>query len=330
MKTICAFSSDHRPLYKGDIYRTLAFPVGHILHFRYKTKYVDANLRAPNANLREKKVVIFYVHGNNAEAPGELFHVSIRQAKIVDHYVSTDTDVFHVYMQLGEFCNVQLDSGNSVEKMPGRNFFAELNCTFETSEANWQARVTAVKDLLPPLTYFFIKGISCGSEDKKLHYSDDMRSCYYQLSQGRRHILRLAVGNPNTTKAKIGITEPGKDIAINVVKPLETSAQFDDFDIPLIVEDLQIFSKPALLSFDPELEGVKYSEFATNVETRLRSGVAKPALFGLLTTIALGAFTAVQPRNIAAVNWLPIPCIVAAGFLFWAATAALYFWFNKK
>ena len=62
MKKICAFSSDSRELYKADIYRALALPNDHVIHFRYKRKYVDDNLFEDLNSLRNKEVIIFFNH----------------------------------------------------------------------------------------------------------------------------------------------------------------------------------------------------------------------------------------------------------------------------
>lgn len=328
MRVICAFSSDFRPLYKADIYRALALPEGHVLHFRYKRKYVDDNLLSPSVSLARRKVVIFYTHGNK-ESVGSLTHVSIREGTIVDSYFSSDTDVMHVFMKLGGFCNVRVDTVNSSEKMPLTKFFAELECTTLSEDQNWQARVNTISELLPPLTYFQIKGISSGGTKLKLRYSGDGRSCFYRLMQGDRHLLHLALGNPKGTTAKIGISDSGDDIAINVIRPMETSAQFDDVDVPLIVQNLQVFKKPALLTFQPISEGNEVGEYATNVELELHGGFRKPILFGFLSLVAIVSILVVQPRNPTSI-FAPTCVLFLAAIFFWAATSILYYWFNKK
>lgn len=246
MNIIGAFSSDFRPLYKADIYRALALPVGHVLHFRYKRKYVDDNLISNPSSVKNQRVVIFYTHGNKA-GDGNLTHVPIREAAVVDFEESKETDVVHVYMKLGDFCNYEVDTGNSIEKKPPNKFFAELHCTKKTNDTNWQSRVTAVESLLPQLTYFQIKGISIDGKRLSLSSSDCGRACFYRLLQGKRHVLHLALGNPSSVNAKINL-QTDTDIALNIVRPVETSVQFDDIDIPLIVQHLQVFRKPSLIT----------------------------------------------------------------------------------
>lgn len=338
MSIICAFSSDFRELYKADIYRALALPVGHVLHFRYKKKYVDENLISMDAALHGRKVVIFYTHGNKDQT-SKLTHIAIRTATIVDHEVSNETDVVHIYMKLERFCNFNVDSQNSAEKQPPVKFFSELNCTDTNNDDNWQARVSAIKDLLPELTYFQIKGISSpkffnvfrkgGDKTLDLTYTNRDRSCYYRLRQGTRHVLHLTLGNPNGTISKIDISESGDDVAINVVKPMETSVQFDDLDVPLVVQNLQVYKKPALLTFQPVKTQGSLGEYATNVELELRSGLFKPISFGLLSVFALGAVFVVQPRTPDSV-FQPIWVVGVAAAIFWIATSFLYYWFNKK
>ena len=64
MNMICAFSSDSRDLYKADIYRVLSLPKDYLIHFRYKTKYVDDILLHDINKLTGRDVVIFLTTGN--------------------------------------------------------------------------------------------------------------------------------------------------------------------------------------------------------------------------------------------------------------------------
>lgn len=333
MNVICAFSSDARELYKADIYRALALPEGHILHFRYKKKYVDPNIISLGKDIKGRKLVIFYTHGN-VGADKNIEHISIREAIVVDFEVSGETDVAHIYMRLNGFCNVQIDSINSMEKLPPNKFFSEASCTFVDENNNWQTRINAVKQFLPPLIYFQFKGISSSrwpfsKKNLTLKYANSDRSCFFRLKQGARHTLHLTLGNPDTTTTKINVDEPGRDVSINVVKPIETSVQFDDIDVPMIVQSLQIYKKPSLLTFLPENGAASLGEYATNVELELHGGLVKPGLFGFFSLCVLGAIVAVQPRSPASL-WPSWWVIGIAAVLFWGATSVLFYWFNKK
>ena len=55
------FSSDARPLYKEDVYRTLALPEKSIIHFRYNQKYVQDGIVSNINDYIGKLGVIFFV-----------------------------------------------------------------------------------------------------------------------------------------------------------------------------------------------------------------------------------------------------------------------------
>jgi hypothetical protein len=252
MNTICAFSSDSRELYKADIYRVLALPENHIVHFRYKTKYVDDNLLQIPKKLKKQKVAIFFTHGNDLGSQENMFqHFSVRWATITNTELSSETDVFHVYMKLGGFCNVKIDSGNSEEKTPRTKFFSKLNCTEINEENNWQCRILAIKDYFPQITFFHLKEIRNGWRGKSIHYQNRHKSCYYNLIHGDRYTLKLAVSNPSSSDTKIEISDSSEEITINCINPFESSIQFDDHDIPISVKTLQVFKQASLLEFKP-------------------------------------------------------------------------------
>jgi hypothetical protein len=336
MDTICAFSSDSRELYKADIYRVLALPKNHIVHFRYKKKYVDDNLLNNPRNLNGQKVAIFFTHGNDLESPSKTFlHVSVRWASITIAELSSETDVFHIYMKLGDFCNVQVDTGNSEEKKPPTKFFSRLNCTEISEGNNWQARILAIKDYFPKMTFFHLKSIRNGWRDKTIHYRNSKKSSYYNLTHGDRYILKLAVSNPDASHTKIEISDSSEEITINCINPFESSIQFDDHDIPISVKTLQVFKQASLLEFKPTKKNENsdehevLGEYATNIEFDLNLSLTRPLIFGLFSTMAFWAVLLVRPVS-SSTTW-PSDCVLLiATLLFYISSSSLFFWFNKK
>jgi len=336
MNAICAFSSDSRELYKADIYRVLALPKDHIVHFRYKTKYVDDNLLQAPKNLKKKKVAIFFTHGNNLNSSENTFkHFSVRWATITSTEISSETDVFHVFMKLGDFCNVRIDSGNSVEKMPPTNFFSKLSCTEINEENNWQSRILAVKDFFPKITFFHLKEIRNGWRRKLIHHQNSGKSCYYNLNHGDRYIIKLAVSNPDTSDTKIEISDSSEEITINCINPFESSIQFDDHDIPISVKTLQVLKQASLLEFKPtkkKEDSDKYEvmgEYATNIELNLKLSLKRPLIFGLFSTMAFWALLLAKPMSSSSI-WPSCSTLVFSTILFYISTSSLFFWFNKK
>ena len=337
MNTICAFSSDSRELYKADIYRVLSLPKGHTVHFRYKRKYVDDNFLETDARLNDKKVAIFFTHGNNLNTDNHTFkHFSIRWATIVKTNISNYTDVFHVYMKLENFCNLSIDSENPIEKQPSKKFFSTLNCTEGNNENNWQARISVIKEFFPKMTFFHVKGIlNEYGHGRPLIYNNEQNSCHYNLTHGNRYILRLSVANPDSSDTKIEISDSSEEITINCINPLETSVQFDDHDIPISVKTLQVMKQSSLLEFKPTRknnsgnEYIPLGEYSTNIELALNLNIKRPLVFGLFSTMAFWAILLANPTPSSA-NPPSTGILIFSTLLFFVSSSSLFFWFNKK
>lgn len=336
MNILCAFSSDSRELYKADIYRVLALPNGHIVHFRYKTKYVDDNLFQNLKKLRKQRVAIFFTHGNNLDTESKTFkHFSVRWAKISKVEISNETEVFHIYMKLSDFCNIDIDSGNSKEKKPPSKFFSRLNCTEKTENNNWQSRVLVIKDFFPEITFFHLKEIRGIWRAIKIHYQNNGKSCYYNLTHGDRYIVKLAVSNPDASDTKIKISDSNEEITINCVNPFESSIQFDDHEIPISVKTLQIFKQATLLKFRPaqknsdSTEYEELGEYSTNIELNLKLSFKRPLIFGFFSTLAFWAVLLARPMSSSAI-WPSCTTLIVSTLFFYIASSSLFFWFNKK
>lgn len=329
MDIICAFSSDSRALYQADIYRVLSLPEGHIMHFRYKKLWVDDNLLLPSSKLKNKEVAIFYTHGNNGKEESVQPHIPVRRAKITHTEISTETDVFHVYMKLEGFCNISIDSGNSEEKKPPTKYLSKLTCTERSSDNNWQSRVNAVKDFFPNITFFHVKGIHSGWRKLPIKYKDKEKFCFYNLTHGDRYTLKLALGNPGKSNTKIELHDSSEEITINCINPLETSIQFDDYDIPISVKTLQVMKQASLLTFSPKQEGIELGEYSTNIELNLNLTMKRPIIFGAFSLMAFWALLLAKPMSSSA-QWPSLTTLAVSSLMFWLASGSLFFWFNKK
>ncbi|VFQ47373.1 hypothetical protein [Desulfoluna butyratoxydans] len=330
MNIICAFSSDSRDLYKADIYRVLALPKGHLIHFRYKKRYVDENLLNSRRYLKHQKMAIFFTHGNsiNCENP-ELRNESIRWARIVHTEISNDTDVFHVYMALQNFCNVTIDSGNSTEKAPPHKFFSKLQCTVTSRDDNWQSRVDLIKEHFQNLTFFHLKQIEKKYCNEKIKYFNNNKSCRYELTHGNRYVIKMAIANPHNSNTKINISDSSDEISINCINPMETSIPLDDYDIPISVKTLQVMKQASLLKFEPINENGPLGEYTINIELDLKLSIKRPIVFGIFSVIAFWAvlIAKAKPTDIL---WPPPNNLTIATVMFFISASSLFFWFNKK
>lgn len=343
---IGAFSSDSRELYKADIYRTLCLPEGEIVHFRYKTKYVDSSLlRHPN-DLIGKDVAIFSSQGNSLNTPhtaNELTNISVRMATICACHRSDETDVFHVYLKLTEFINATINTETLECSLPPSKFLSIINITIKSFDNNWKSRVEAVKKIFPEMSFFFIKGIfNIKNNRVNATYSGDGKSSIYSLSHGERYTLKLSLGNPDGAKTKLSLTDNSNDISINSENPIESSVQYDDIDIPVNVKTIPVLKQSTFLSFRLKSEdGIEknknkrwtlnnkkksYGEYTTNIELSLELNFCKAAIFGFFSTLAFIALIVSKGDNISS----NIPAVILSCALIFISAGGLFYFFNKK
>ena len=340
MDTLCAFSSDSRELYKADIYRVLALPDNYIVHFRYKTKYVDENILSNINSIADKKVAICFTHGNEIGGQNNNYtHVSVRWAHVSKFEVCEETDVFHVYMKLNNFCNLSIDSNNSSEKQVPNKFFSNLNCTELSNENSWSSRVNVLHEYFDDVIFFHLKGIKkigCFEKlnhDEKVKYANYGKFSSFSLNHGCRYILKMAISNPKSCNTKLNIKESSEEIMIGCISPIETTVLFDDYDIPISVKSLQTIKQATMLQFQleepKEKSDDKLTQYTTSVELDLKMSFITPIGFGLLSLMGFWALIIILKfANASACPsiWL----IVISSVMFFISSGSLFYWFNKK
>lgn len=340
MDMICAFSSDSRDLYKADVYRALVLPAGHILHFRYKKSYVDSNLANDPESLKGRDLTVFFMHGNSLKEGEnvESKFFPIRKGKITESYFSEETGVFHVYFSLEEFCNIKIDSSNSIEKMPPTNFLSKLACTVQDEGNTWHSRILDIKDFFPDITFFQIHSIVNSKKDPiELKPRGVGSSCCYELNHGSQYYLNISVANPNSTDTKIKIEDSSGEITLNCVNPFETSIQFDDHVIPLSIKSLSEDKQAAVLSFIPlskkvdETEYSSLAEYTTGIELTLKRPSTHFLKFfvgaaGALSGLAIMRFYKPELELLSLDGLAILGGSAVSGFFL----ALLYCWFGKK
>lgn len=329
MKAICAFSSDSRTLYKADIYRVLSLPNGGIVHFRYKTKYVSDDILDSKTSLEGKRVAIFFTRTENSGlSQGTHENISIRWASVFSIEKSNETDVYHIYMKLGKFCNLSIKTA-ALELGPPSKFLSHFEVEESADANNWQGRVNAVKDYFPNLTYFHIKSLVKDRKELDLSYHGESRSSFYELKYGCRYILRLGLANPDGSDTKIAIADGSGDVAINSVIPLETSVQFDDVEVPIFAKSLQVTKQASFLEIKPVNSNENFGEYAIHIELELKHSPSKPLQFGACTVAVGAAITMATP--VAATATRPDGYLYfISACLLGLSSALMFYWFNKK
>jgi hypothetical protein len=330
MDVLCAFSSDSRTLYVADIYRVLALPNGYIVHFRYKRKYVSESVLSSAVSLEGKRIAIFFTHVDEFDSEYSYVNIPVRWASVCFVEDSIATDVFHIYMKLDDFCELSIESLDAVARPPSK-FLSFFECEYKPgfASANWQSRVLLLESYFPKVMFFNLKKLSGRWGERRLSYDGRSKSCYYTLIAGERCALEISLANPKGHKSKIEFSDSSGDVVVSCVNPLETSVQFDDFDMPIFVNSLQVYKQASILNFKPVKDNENFGEYSTSVELELRLSYWRPFLFGGLSVLAAAAILLVAPLA----SSTPRPGVgeyIVSACMLWFASGAMYYFFNKK
>lgn len=186
IKTIAFFSSDAYPLYKIDIFRSLALPSGCVLQFRYKKEYIHKDINNEISNFTGKDGCIFFVPNNNLElSPGERDlsgKHSIRKVKIADVSYDHLTEQVLFFLELGDFHHYQVSSKDK-ELLPENNIFVSEINVIEGSNHSWINRIDEVKEFFPNKLFFNINKIKNEVESIVPKYSKQTNSSYFELKE---------------------------------------------------------------------------------------------------------------------------------------------------
>jgi len=100
-KILYLFNSARRPLYKQNLYRILALPIGSITQFRYTIEHhVPPELL--NSSLQGKETLIVFV---DRFSDGSYTYYPIRKGKVLKNYPKADRLILEC--RLGEYCCVR-------------------------------------------------------------------------------------------------------------------------------------------------------------------------------------------------------------------------------
>ncbi|WP_351124934.1 hypothetical protein [Shewanella sp. T24-MNA-CIBAN-0130] len=334
---ICAFSSDSRELYKADIYRTVNLPDAHIVHFRYKRKYVEeAVLIAPEAQYG-KEVLIFFTVGNSLDSVSNCVeNVPIRKAKIVNIQIDNDTDVCHIYMQLGKFWKARISESNDQNVMPTNKFFTTLELE-DSAVLTWKETVESILTSFTDKVFTYIQEVrdqDCAII--KLKYDKTNKASYYEFTQGKRYHVKIATANPIINSCKIQLENSSDEIEFHCISPLESTVQFDRQIIPLTVKESSTRQTCSTLTFTPTTKesghddkeiDVEHKEYSTLIEIRSKQSVATSIIFGVASTFLVAGLGLGRS---AFKEEFSLGLFLLAALLITGSAAFLHHFFNKK
>lgn len=336
---ICAFSSDSRELYKADIYRTVNLPDDHVVHFRYKKKYVEeAILSAPETKYG-KDVLIFFTVGNSLDSvPNCVKNVPIRKAKIVNIQIDKDTDVCHIYMQLGKFWKAKISESNHSDVMPIHKFFTTLKLD-NSGVLTWKETVESILTSFPDKVFTYIQEVrDQDSATIKLKYDKTNKASYYEFIQGKRYHVKIATANPIINSCKIQLENSSDEIEFHCISPLESTVQFDRQIIPLTVKESSTRQTCSTLTFTPTTKesglgdndkeiDVEHREYSTLIEIRSKQSPVTSFFFGVASALLVAGLGV--GRNAFKGDFSLCLALLAAVLIITSA-ALLHHFFNKK
>ncbi|TKF32237.1 hypothetical protein [Enterovibrio norvegicus] len=337
-KMICAFSSDSRELYKADVFRSINLPKGHVVHFRYKGKYVEDELLRKDVKWWEgKEAVIFFTKGNSLEkSDSKPENIAIRKATIVSFsYDLEKTDVCHLYMKLSDFCRASIPSSTQHTNQPNSKFLSELPLE-KFDVVTWKDCIESVSDSFQGKVFTHIVGLKTHkAEDVSLKYDKGTKTSYYELVQGERYTMEMATGNPDVNSCKTELSRSSDEVNFHCITPIETTVQYDLKQIPLSVKKLDSRKAYSTINLCPVTTSIQYRkeetkeyrEFSTQIEIRSRQSRTASVMFGfasalLVAGLGLGRVAVKDP-----ISWLL--GLVALGLVIVSASL-LHHFFNKK
>lgn len=319
--TLLAYSSNSRDIYKADIYRALSLPNGYIMHFRYKGKYVqDSILKDENL---EKNVLIIFTESSSLSKSTN--NVAIRFASVTKTEYSEATEVFHLYMKLEDFCDIETHA-IPYDKKPPSHYLCEIDedsLKPLTSKSNWKNRIDALNGSFSPRIYFHLESITQSNKliSPKSHITQ--KNSYYELKYGSEYFINLKLANPDGSEHTIELVHDESSICTSVTNPIRTSLQYDDLEIPTSIRLLQENKQICTLKFLPMNDNTEIKEYSSVIEMRLKKSKFSAFLFGVFASLGLSGILLSRSDACIYLNAMGI-------FLFFSAAYSLYFWHNKK
>lgn len=325
------FSSDARPLYKEDIYRTLALPGNSIIHFRYNQKYIQNDIVRNYKEHIGKLGVIFFVTGNDLtkeEKDRNIEYHSIRKVTTKDILISKDTGYFHFYLELNDFIDCDL-SINNPDKFVTR---IAIN---EGIKHSWLERVEAVKDHFDDILFFKYELFSKNNKLISPIYSKLNNDAIFHIDDEKEYKLSFSFYDKLQGKSSLNI-EDSNCMDVYYKECSNIGTLIDNRSFKLMTHIVSQNKTPSVLRISPDpsdniKDGLKY-EVVSFFEIHKRR--FNTIIFGVISSFVFIAIILTQIIGVHIKSGKPlceIICLcVAAVILFGFSVSLLFHRFNKK
>lgn len=325
-----AISSDSKSLYKADIYKSLVKPNGAIEHFRYRKNWIDQSIDLDNINkIIGNEVILVYKHTKS----NPIKYLPIRTSRIKDCFFDSETELYHFYFYLGDFCVFEssIDFSEDI-------FFLPNN--IKTKKIAWKNKIEEVKDYFPEYFFYYIDGIyDSGNKKLTLNQDEFNHSYFYEFFHGSNHTLKLRVANPNSSQYTLSIKSSSSDVNIILNENYHVSNQtYDILNIPILSKSLDIHKEVSFISFFISNErNETLKEYENYVHIRKKMKFSNAINFAICTTTLI-SFTwllkdkTTQLNNFLSLNWKGCFDFGTAFYILGIllASTLLFYRFNKK
>lgn len=327
--TFVAISSDYRGLYKADIYKILSKPKGAIEHFRYRKKWIQLDKDCTTKkSLLGKNVIIVFKHVEDEKAS---IYIPIRKAVIIDYEYDEETEVYHYYFELGNYCNIT----KSTPFKDNLFFLKTENLSYDTE--NWKNVIEKVKSYFSDNFFYKIdKVIDEKGHLIKLNCDKTNHSYYYKFIHGKSYTLNLTVSNPNSSDHTLSIESSSSDINVVLTKKYFISAPYDKLRIPITTKSLDSFKEKSFISFYiSDSKDLMLKEYENHIHILKEMNSWKPVWFGILSTLLIACTWLIKDKTGSLENifkWQNEFDILALlySLVIFISSSVLYALFNKK
>lgn len=282
--TYIAVSSSFRELYKADIYRVLAKPNNSIEHFRYQKKWIETSESDIDAITKKKligsEVIIVFKIKENSE------YIPIRKAIIKDFEFDKETEIYHYYFELKNFCEIE----NLAEiKIDDTKFFLKKT-NIVVKEVIWKNIIEKVKVHFNDKIFYKVdKLVSNSDKEVKLEYNSINHSYTYPLTQGKYYSLFMSIANPNDAKSNLTIESSTTDLNIILSPDYSVTVPYDKIKIPITTKHLDSYKEKSFISFylKNSTDDKRFNEYENHIHVSKTINFSRPILFGLLSTLLI-------------------------------------------
>lgn len=287
---IVALSSDYRDFYIADIYRSLSLPSGSLLHFRYKKKYVDDVFFEKKSHIGKERIIIFLQIGNNNLDSYIKTNVPIRSGIIESFHYEENTEVFHIYIKLGEY--VQYKKEHTLKEASGKYLYETQEDLVE--QTSWHNVIETIKNtnLNIPDFFFCIKRVIRNNKTILPKIDPVNFMSYYKLDHDMKYSIEISIAKKDNSNSSLFL-EWDKDILqLNSPSIINTSVQYDDINIPLETNQISRKAKDTFIEITPtEKENKPLPLYTSTISITLTKKLLEAIKFSTCTTfliIALG------------------------------------------